>query len=551
MIYWLRWLAVLPVALTASLVVQIGVGLASERTPFDDIIQDLLSQLANSFAAPWAFVYVGARVAPSGRRLHAAIGLSVLFSVFTGAIVAIALLTRDATHHAWWLVISSTLSVGTVIASCVAVGRDDRDNEERKGGTPSPEAEQILTANQGQAPERFESCIKEIKQILTANQGQAPDVQKMQDQCIRLLRDLKLDPLENREAICGFGQAAFDGDGFDQNYVEAAAWYRIAAEQEHARAQHNLGVMYDEGQGIPRDLAEAMKWYRMAAEQGHAGSQNNLGVLYETGRGVPKDLTIALEWYRRAAKGGDANAINNVKRLEQSKLYADRSHLRERYRNIICTFCELISEHIPLIGDCRKLPYPKKTILYAIAWVTQDLQEREEQTDLELLREKCAELINVHSFLITHLARDWHEIDPKDKDAVAALDKFDSFPDWALPLREKYINDDRASEEALEAAVKAMTDRVREKKNGEFKSRVDNTAESDEPREEGDMSRIRALATLGLEEGVPQIDIKNAYRRLALIHHPDRYGVGGPDAIAAATETFKRIRAAYETLRES
>ena len=45
-------------------------------------------------------------------------------------------------------------------------------------------------------------------------------------------------------------------------------------------AQYNLGVMYDQGDGVTEDHAEALRWYRLAAEQGHAEAQFNLGVMY-------------------------------------------------------------------------------------------------------------------------------------------------------------------------------------------------------------------------------------------------------------------------------
>ena len=45
--------------------------------------------------------------------------------------------------------------------------------------------------------------------------------------------------------------------------------------------------MYRKGEGVPENDAEAVKWYRLAAEQGGARAQSNLGFMYETGRGVP------------------------------------------------------------------------------------------------------------------------------------------------------------------------------------------------------------------------------------------------------------------------
>jgi uncharacterized protein len=78
-------------------------------------------------------------------------------------------------------------------------------------------------------------------------------------------------------------------------------WLRLAAEQGHAQAQHNLGFMYDSGQGVPQNDAEAMKWYRLAAEQGHADAQYNLGVMYRDGQGIPQDYVQALMWFNLAA----------------------------------------------------------------------------------------------------------------------------------------------------------------------------------------------------------------------------------------------------------
>ena len=61
------------------------------------------------------------------------------------------------------------------------------------------------------------------------------------------------------------------------------------AESGDAKAQHNLGVMYENGQGVPQDYAEALKWFRLAADQGDAKAQHNLGVMYYYGEGVPQD----------------------------------------------------------------------------------------------------------------------------------------------------------------------------------------------------------------------------------------------------------------------
>ncbi len=65
--------------------------------------------------------------------------------------------------------------------------------------------------------------------------------------------------------------------------------------------------MYYDGRGVPQDDAEAVRWYRKAAEQGLAQAQHNLGVMYANGQGVPQDYVLAHKWYNlSAARGGMA-----------------------------------------------------------------------------------------------------------------------------------------------------------------------------------------------------------------------------------------------------
>ncbi|MEN9378184.1 MAG: hypothetical protein RL710_3341, partial [Pseudomonadota bacterium] len=47
--------------------------------------------------------------------------------------------------------------------------------------------------------------------------------------------------------------------------------------------------------GVARDYKEALRWYRLAADQGHAKARHNIGVMHDKGRGVSKD-----EWFKQA-----------------------------------------------------------------------------------------------------------------------------------------------------------------------------------------------------------------------------------------------------------
>ncbi len=84
------------------------------------------------------------------------------------------------------------------------------------------------------------------------------------------------------------------------------------AEQGHADAQYNLGLVYDLGQEVPQDSKEAVKWFRLAAEQGHADAQYNLGLAYHLGTGVSHDDKEAVKWFGLASEQGHTGAQTSL-----------------------------------------------------------------------------------------------------------------------------------------------------------------------------------------------------------------------------------------------
>src|SRR5262249_5908073 len=84
----------------------------------------------------------------------------------------------------------------------------------------------------------------------------------------------------------------------DQKPIEEV---KAKAEAGDVESQVELGLRYEHGKGVAKDPVEAAKWYRKAAEQNYAAAQNSLGVCYEKGEGVTKDQAEALKWFRKAA----------------------------------------------------------------------------------------------------------------------------------------------------------------------------------------------------------------------------------------------------------
>ena len=56
----------------------------------------------------------------------------------------------------------------------------------------------------------------------------------------------------------------------------AAVLYHEAAAQGDARAQFNLGIVYEEGHGVSQDYGRAVELFRKAADQGHAEAQQKM-----------------------------------------------------------------------------------------------------------------------------------------------------------------------------------------------------------------------------------------------------------------------------------
>ena len=105
------------------------------------------------------------------------------------------------------------------------------------------------------------------------------------------------------------------------DFVQAARWYRQAADQDHALAQFNLGVMFARGQGMAADQATAADWMRKAAEGGDAGGQHDLGVRCHRASmdpfrlGAAESRIEAYKWFCLAAAQGYHGSLTARQRV--------------------------------------------------------------------------------------------------------------------------------------------------------------------------------------------------------------------------------------------
>ena len=117
------------------------------------------------------------------------------------------------------------------------------------------------------------------------------------------------------------GNVYLNGEGLQENVVEAVKWYRKAADQGYVKAQFNLAQAYFIGKGVPKNGAEAVKWYGKAAEQGDSQAHYELGVLYGVGKGTKKDYSNAYLWWLISARlGGEADLEFAAGLLEEKEI---------------------------------------------------------------------------------------------------------------------------------------------------------------------------------------------------------------------------------------
>jgi TPR repeat protein len=107
----------------------------------------------------------------------------------------------------------------------------------------------------------------------------------------------------------------FGDDGFKQDYSSASKWLTQAAQQPDASAAcasaaNALGSLYEHGQGVPLDGKQAIFWYTTGAEMGNAKAQFNLGCVYNAGIHVGRDRVRSYKWLKLSALQGEPLATH-------------------------------------------------------------------------------------------------------------------------------------------------------------------------------------------------------------------------------------------------
>ena len=100
---------------------------------------------------------------------------------------------------------------------------------------------------------------------------------------------------------------------------------------------------------------------------------------------------------------------------------------------------------------------------------------------------------------------------------------------------------------AEQKAGKARAEQARQEQARQEESRQRQQRSSPPPPDR----TTRALAVLGLTPGASKTDVRRAYRRMAQLHHPDRFYSDSEHQVALASARFQRIKNAYDYLMQT
>jgi TPR repeat protein len=97
------------------------------------------------------------------------------------------------------------------------------------------------------------------------------------------------------------------------NETEALRWFTLAAEQEDADAQMELGLMLVTAEGSNRNVQEARRWLSRAGQAGKAPAYFMLGEVSRDGEGGAPNPVMAVAFWNKAADLGHTRRTSPVR----------------------------------------------------------------------------------------------------------------------------------------------------------------------------------------------------------------------------------------------
>lgn len=143
----------------------------------------------------------------------------------------------------------------------------------------------------------------------------------------------------------------------------------FSAHQSHAEkgdlySQYNVGWAYQHGLGVPRDRGKAKNWYLKAAQQGHADAQYQLGLLLGKDSAIYAVIGMDTFWYEQAAMNGHVKAAYRLAQAyeqglgvpEDQQLASEWFMLPQHHRSVTSQYFHPRSARSGLVHNLMDVP---------------------------------------------------------------------------------------------------------------------------------------------------------------------------------------------------
>ena len=138
------------------------------------------------------------------------------------------------------------------------------------------------------------------------------------------------------KAAAHIGRMFLRGEGCEQNFERAATWFRRGIANGDPHCQYLMGIMYRDGLGVRKDTLKAANYFRVAADEDLAAAQSNLGLLFlDQG-----ELEIAGRYFELAARHGHIEAFYYLAELSNKGIG------RERDCGMATTYYKIVTERV-------------------------------------------------------------------------------------------------------------------------------------------------------------------------------------------------------------
>ncbi len=162
----------------------------------------------------------------------------------------------------------------------------------------------------------------------------------------------RIDQVTNAEKLYEMGLDALDNNDDDA----AFSLMSQAAQEGFAKAQFELGLMYENGQGTGKDIARAGEWYLKAAGQGLAEAQFNYGYMLAAMEDEDQKAE-GLEWMKKAAGQGDEAAIEYLNAMESEADKKKRIEEAQKQRKAFAAGVRKMPKIFVIMSSLTRLPY--------------------------------------------------------------------------------------------------------------------------------------------------------------------------------------------------